>query len=306
LGIDRSRISRRLLRLALGNKVRVRPRTPWRTGAYASDARPIVIGGCGRSGTTLLRVMLDSHPRICCGVESKLFLPRSIKPRVLERKFDLSAADIGRLLDESRSQAEFIDRFFAAYCRHAGKPRWAEKTPDNVRVIDYVLAHFPRARFVHVLRDGRDTVCSLRTHPSHLVVGGRRVPLRTRKPLDQCIDRWVTTVTMGLAHRGDPRYHEVRYEDLAASPDATLRTLLGRLDEPWDPAVLEFHARRDGSREELRNPLHPGIHRPVSPRSVGRWRSELTRGEADRFKSRAGDLLLRLGYAADDRWQPDG
>ncbi|MBN1269700.1 MAG: sulfotransferase [Kiritimatiellae bacterium] len=298
-------LGRKLLRLAFGNKVRVRMQTPWRHAPYESDARPIVIGGCGRSGTTLLRVILDSHPNICCGIESNLFLPRSIRPSVLERKFDMPAADVARLLDASGSQAEFIDRFFAAYCRQTGKPRWAEKTPDNVRVVDWIFDRFPEARFIHMLRDGRDAVCSLRTHPSHDIINGQRVALNTRQPLDYCIDRWVATVSMGLAYRDDPRCFEIKYEDITSDGETALKKLFQFLEEPWDPVVLDFHKQRNGSRDERKNPLHPGIHQPISRLSTGRWRKEMTKGDADEFKSRAGHLLVHLGYVVDNNWQPD-
>jgi hypothetical protein len=264
-----------------------------------------VVGGCGRSGTTLMRVMLDSHPNICCGPESNLLLPRSIRPRVLEEKFDISAADAARCLDASRSQAEFIDAFFAGYCRMTGKERWAEKTPDNVRQLPFLFRHFPKARFVHMLRDGRDVVCSLRTHPSHKIVNGVKVKLDTLQPLDTCITRWLETVQLGLAMRDDPRTIEVRYEDLVDDPEGTLRSLLDFLEEPWDAAVLDYHREKSGSRDEMKNPLHPGIHKPVSSRSRGRWKKDMTAADADRFKERAGELLIELGYAENNDWHPD-
>lgn len=293
---------RRIVRLALGDKRRVRPNSAWRHEKYISASHPVIIGGCGRSGTTLLRVILDSHPSFCCGTESNLFLPRSIRPRVLAEAFDLPAAKIGDLLDWSRSQTLFIEKFFGLYAQKCRKPRWAEKTPDNIRHMPWIFDHFPSARFVHVIRDGRDVVCSLRTHPRYEIVDGRRVERNTLNPLDACIDRWLETVPMGLKWRDDIRVLELRYEDLVEDPEPTLKGLFEFLEEPWDPRVLEFHREQTGSRDAARNPQHPEIVQPLNASSIGRWKRDLTREEIEHFKKRAGNQLIQLGYVDTMGW----
>jgi len=143
--------------------------SPWYDGDYVSREPPIVVGGCARSGTTLMRVMLDTHPNIYCGPESSLFTPIRIKTRrrirELSWKFDVSARDIERLLGASRCLSEFIEKFFNHLTSVHGKSRWGEKTPTNVLHLDYIFRHFPRAKFIHMIRDGRDVACSLRHFP---------------------------------------------------------------------------------------------------------------------------------------------
>ena len=295
-------LARRWHRLLRGNMVRVRPGCAWRTAPWLSEARPIFVGGCGRSGTTLLRVILNSHPHIACGVESKLIQPRSIKPRDLEQKFDVPRAECARLLDGSRSQAEFTERFLSLYAQRCGKVRWADKTPDNIRHMDYVFEHFPNSRFIHIIRDGRDVMCSLRTHPSHTMVNGKKVALHTWNPLDTCIQRWTETVSLGLALRSDERCHEVRYEDLLVDGERVLRDLFDFLEEPWSDQVLEYYRRDDASHDDAKNPLHPGIKQPLNQRSVQRWRRDLSREEACQVHRQAGALLAELGYIQDARW----
>jgi len=277
----------------------------WSENTYLSPTAPIVIGGCGRSGTTLLRVILDSHPHICCGPESNLFLVGKTHRLSLEEiafKFDLSVARIVELKQSSGSLAEFIDRFFNAYAAARGKPRWAEKTPKNVTVLDFIIAHFPQAKFLHVIRDGRDVACSLRNHPRHQVVDGRLVALDTRNPWEQGVLRWVTDVRAGLAHRSDPRYWQIRYEDLVAKPEPTLRALFEFLGEPWDERVLNFHADHGSSRDVRKFPQNPEATRPLYSDAVGKWRTEMTQQEGGVFKACAGQLLVELGYEADDSW----
>ena len=94
---------------------------------------------------------------------------------------------------------------------------------------------FPEARFIHVVRDGRDVVCSMRQHPDRRWVDGAWVKVHRPLSLEQYAERWVADTEAGVAHRGDPRYLEVRYEDLVQDPLAVLRGLLMDLGEAFDP-----------------------------------------------------------------------
>ena len=274
----------------------------WRRGAYTSAADPIIVGGCGRSGTTLMRMILDTHPRICCGPESHLFLPHLPAVAKLAGRFGLREAAVTELLRTCDSQAEFIDRFFAAYSDTRRKPRWAEKTPRNVLHLDYLFAHFPNARFVHMIRDGRDTICSLRTHPRHKVVDGQLVPLNTWHPIRPCVDRWVTDVTAGLARRGDPRYIEIRYEALVAQPRETLTRLFEFLGEDFDERVLDYHREQGQSRDATHFPQNPEATQAMYTKAVARWRRDMSPEDIEVVKREAGPLLTALGYATGDQW----
>jgi protein-tyrosine sulfotransferase len=274
----------------------------WRRPPYTSSASPIIVGGCGRSGTTLMRVILDTHPRICCGPESRLFQPRVPSPPKLARRFGLPEAAVGELFVKAGSQAEFIDRFFALYCQSRTKPRWAEKTPRNVLYLDYIFEHFPDARFVHMIRDGRDTICSLRTHPRHKVVDGKIVKLNTWHPIEPCLERWLNDVRAGLAFRGDPRYTEIRYEALVAHPRETLAPLFDFLGEPFDQCVLEYHREQGQSRDATLFPQNPEATKPMFAKSVARWHRDLSADELALVKREAGPLLKELKYTPDDQW----
>jgi len=272
----------------------------WRMGAYTSEASPVVVGGCPRSGTTLLRVLLDTHPALCCGPESNLFLPRLPDPEYLAPRYGTDEVTIRRLTSQSGSQAAFIDEFFASYGRLRGRARWAEKTPANVRHLDFIFDHFPRARFVHMIRDGRDTVCSMRTHPRNVVVDGRYVPVQTWNPLDECISKWVCDVQDGMRWRGDPRYLEVRYEELVQAPRATLEAVCAFIGEEFDERVLRHDQEQDDEAGGF--PLDPDVSRPINTGAVSKWQAQLTPDEVGMFKAMAGPLLMILGYVADDRW----
>lgn len=274
----------------------------WRHRPHVSDAAPIIIGGCPRSGTTLMRVMLDTHSRICCGPECSLLLPRWPHVRNLARRFAIPEGAIRALFAASPSQGWFADEFFKLYCATLGKPRWAEKTVANIHHMDFIFSRFPKASFIHMIRDGRDTVCSLRTHPRHKVVNGALVELNTRHPVEPCVRRWVEYVQAGLEHRSDPRYLEVRYEDLVAHPRATLERVFAFVGEPFEERVLNFHEVEGGSRDFTNNPQNPEANRPVYTKAVSRWRSDFSAPEVATFKRLGGALLVELDYVKDDNW----
>ena len=96
------------------------------------------------------------------------------------------------------------------------------------------------------------------------------------------------------------RLLEVRYEALVAEPEATLRRILDFIDEPWDAAVLSHHTK-NRAHEPLEASTQQAI-KPLTDRSIGRWKTEMTRLDKAAFKEKTGDVLKLLGYAADDAW----
>jgi len=263
---------------------------------------PVVIGGCGRSGTTLLRMMLDSHRRLCCGPESSLFRRRAIEADWLADRFGFPRDVVGALRDAAGSRAAFIEAFAGLCMQRAGKARWAEKTPRNISRVGAVFRLFPAARFVHVLRDGRDVACSLRTHPRHRVVDGKLVPTGIRRPIAGCARRWVRDIEGSRRWWDDPRFHTVRYEDLVREPRPALERLMAFLGEEWDEAMLAHAAADSPFRDATRFAQNPEALGAVSTAALSRWERDLDARDRRIFKRIAGPLLVELGYARDDGW----
>jgi hypothetical protein len=195
--------------------------------AEPASERPIFIIGCARSGTTLVRLILDSHPRISAGAETK-FLPElgaMVERARIEGKFDVSRAYVLELM------RGFYGRLQGDYMIRRGKRRWAEKTPGYTMHLPLIEELYPTAQYVHVIRDGRDVVASHRDR------WGYRTALGTG------LRKWPAYITVARRFaRGLPpdRYHEMRYEDLVREPEQTARELFAFLGEPWDPQVLAY------------------------------------------------------------------
>ena len=164
------------------------------------------------------------------------------------------------------------------YCQKQGKPRWAEKTPNNILFIDTLFALFPAAQFIHMIRDPRDAFCSVREkYCSVREKAVRYTPRWATMTPGQTAAEWCRRINCGLAWREQPdRYREVRYEELVSQPEATLRPLFAFLGEPWAASVLE--------------------NKTTFNTSVGRWRSELSAAEVAAIEVVAGETMRALGY----------
>jgi hypothetical protein len=259
---------------------------------YVSETAPIVIGGCPRSGTTLTQALLGCHPQVAAGPESTVFLRRISAAATLDERFGFAPGCVEDLQRRSRSQAEFIDLFQRACLQQSGKPIWSEKTPWNVLRLDFLWRHFPRARFVHVIRDGRDVACSLRRMSwAKITVPDRH----SEEALRECAVYWGAHVAAGRRHRHNPGYYEIRYEDLVADPEGEARRLLDFLRLDWDDAVLEA----EGLHAALTKVGHAESNRPnrtIHRDALQRWRVDLSAAQRAVVERSAGAMLARAGY----------
>ena len=291
-------------------------------GAERTPA-PFVVG-VNRSGTTLLRMMLDAHPQLTVppethfvpelieAAESKDPTPESLLATITKQRewgdFGLTEEE---LLERFRAieplnAGDALRAFYGAYAERVGKPRWGEKTPIYVKSMRKIERALPEARFVHVIRDGRDVALSIRD---------RAVK---EHPIDRIAERWVRRITRAreqaqrLAH-----YEEIRYENLILDTRPTLETVCEFFELPWDDALLEYHSRSAERLEEMKRELpddgkrttlsverrmatHARTTEKPDPKRVSRWRESMDRSDRELFESIAGPLLVELGYQIGD------
>ncbi len=259
------------------------------------DGEPdyVFIGGAGRSGTTLFRAMLHAHPRIHCGPEAKLVstMCRNRGSWLSGMGPDLAEAGVSPALLDASVRA-FIDTFMRGLAPQG--VRVAEKTPHNLLHTAYLGQLFPKARFIHVIRDGRSVSASL--------VRQAWVDPATGKPLSYCQDiphaatYWQTIVTTvrQQAQAVPGRYLELRYERLVTEPEAVMREVLAFLGERWDPAVLE-HQRSDVALSSLESST-AAVKEAVHTAAMEKWRKNLSSKELQQVMEIAGGTLRELGY----------
>lgn len=273
------------------------------TEQVTSNSAPIFVGGAGRSGTTLLRVILDAHPRIVCGPELK------VTPLVCRLWQDFQYGYF-KALQQHHLTEEDLARSFRTLLMSllekdgmaAGKPRIAEKSPNNVFFFQHLHRLFPDSPLIHVIRDGRDVVCSLRGMDWRNPKTGELIDCA--RDARGAATYWVQAVQAGReAVRQQPtlapHYFELRYETLIAAPEPTLRALFEFLGEPWDSRVMRHHEQR----RDLAGESSAGqVSRPINARAIARWKTDLSEADKDVVKEIAGPLLQELGYVTDQNW----
>jgi hypothetical protein len=279
---------------------------------------PFVVGA-PRSGTTLLRLMLDAHPEVAIPGETH-FIHDVI--RMFRRGRPSAAAVADHLVahhrwgdfhldeDELRRRiaavrpltaADAIRAFYRLYADKQGKPRWGDKTPGYVKNMRPIANALPEAHFIHLLRDGRDVALSV-------------IPLNWGPDnVERAAEVWRERVRRARAQRSRlPYYMEVRYEDLLVDTEGALRAVCDFIDLHFDPSMLAYHERAgERLREKERDLVRPSrtvqpaasrmashalAKRPPQPDRVARWRKEMSPEDLAVYERIAGDLLVDCGY----------
>ena len=244
----------------------------------SAEVRPIFVVGSPRSGTTLMRSILDAHPSIVCPPwETGIFVELA---DLLDR-FDESQAMYKFMKDDAsiwQWVRQTVDDLMLRVTGSFNKPRWAEKTPAHVLHIELIHRVYPQAQFVHIIRNGYEVVRSLQ-HKSwapNYVRGNART--------------WVNYVQAGrAAARNLPAglYHELRYDELVTEPERLLRQLCEFLGEQFEPQMMAFDQPQNNTFGQAREPITANVKRDYR---------ELTRLQRWAFNSVAGGLMRELGY----------
>ncbi len=236
----------------------------------ALGQRPIVIGGCGRSGTSLLLSILSSHPNIfAVGQETMALCPDAFKGIEYVPRPDTTVP-----FQLWKLYREFRKTDIPEECQ-----RWCEKTPRNVIYFQKILEYYgERVRILNIVRDGRDVITS--RHPLD--------PSRFWVPSD----RWLTDVAAGKRLENHPQVFTLRYEDLLDDFQETMQAICDFLDEPMHEYLLAYpkFAKIQTNRAWF------GEARPITRASVARWQKPEFAKTIEAFLSLPKARLLLRHY----------
>lgn len=270
-------------------------------GAASIDSRPpksspILIGGAPRSGTTLLRAIINAHPNIVCGPELRaipalcvlLANVSAASADVLKSQYGVSRAALDAAFADSI--VEFTEPLRLA----AGKPRVAEKTPANVLHFPVLRRLFPESPLLCIHRDPRDVVASLMGMDWRDAKSGNRLPITTDPAAAARL--WIASIDIEMRMAGDRAFMAIRYEDLVRRPNAAIRGVFDFLDEPPSNASF-FHQVAFDPQDGENESSNARVALPIDDSSVGRWRRDLTPNAVRIVESLAGPRMASLGYA---------
>jgi len=281
-------------------------------------AAPFIVG-IGRSGTTLLRLMLDAHPELAIPGETH-FLTEIAKDRVVPLSRENLAAlmtgaqtwdNLATGADSFRAVLETVEPFSVAdgvrafyrlYAARRGKRRWGDKSGFYLRSMTAIQALLPEAHFVHVIRDGRDVALSR-----------QGLWFGPGDDADSQARFWVEGI--GAAREQVPllaHYKEIRFEALVNRPQETLKEICDFIGLYFHSDMLSHHARATQRLAEYRKPFGPAGRTPdgieafraiyrraafaPDPSRANRWKTEMGAEDRRRYEAIAGPLLEELGY----------
>ncbi len=294
-----------------------------------ADGAPFIVANPG-SGTTLLRMMLDAHSELAIPPETH-FIPDVIRrAREIRSEHDRKPTpqELTEVITANRRWGDFhldqaalrermnrdgrasarraLRAFYSLYAEGQGKSRWGDKTPDYLLTMNRISQTLPEARFIHLVRDGRDVALSRRRWRER--AGGQP------RPVEAWASQWRRWITEGRDQGAKvDHYLEIRYENLVEETESTLREVCEFAGLGFEPGMLSYHERAQerlreldqalpaedgkGAREaEHRQAKHAMTAAPPQAVKVEEWRSQMSPADRATFEAEAGDLLTELGY----------
>jgi hypothetical protein len=246
---------------------------------------PVFVVGSMRSGSTMLRLILDSHPGIAIGGETgfmgALLAAKDIPNWQFGKGWYQRLGWSEREMDERLR--EFYDGMFRRYALEQGKPRWGEKTPFHTAHMAEMAQVFPDAAFVGIVR-----------HPGAVAASLRR---KFHYTFPAALSYWAGT-NLDMVRAGSTlgrRFALCRYEDLVLEGEPVLREIIAHLDEPWSPSVLEHHRvqREKGAPRAVEGSTIS--HDPIDARRAVQWTQAATAEDYHALEGTAG-LAAFFGY----------
>jgi hypothetical protein len=273
--------------------------------------RPVIIGACPRSGTTLLRTMLHSHPEVAIPRETRFVLEawhrrrqfgdlrepssrRALARWIFEGKSSQAARlglkpeeAIARLVAAPPTLGSLLATCFRLYADKEGKPRWGDKRPLYAARIQAVWDLFPNAHFVNVIRDPRACVASMRK------LGWCEANIA---PAVELWERSVKTVDSWRRRLAMDQLLDVRFEDLVADPERSLIQIVDFIGVTADADAVESMLRYHEHREPRSKRYHSNVSRPVDAARTSAWTDVLDTAEVAFVEVATRPLMERYGY----------
>jgi len=269
--------------------------------------RPVFVVGVPRSGTTWMLRLLATHPEAWPLLETYMFsrqvglgaLLRSVPADGVE-DYELPPAGLARMFSRDELVLELRSIAYRWFARASGPgARFViEKSPWHLSDLEVIAEVLPGARFVHVIRDGRDVAVSLVAARQTWSDFGSQSRLRVVREAADLWSRGIEKGELAAATLGD-QLLEVRYEDARAEPAAVCRALFEHCKMPHDETLVS--AAVAATDIERRGPT-AGEEQATRTGRVGEWSERFGLRDAWAFESIAGEALRVTGYEPNPAW----
>jgi len=271
---------------------------------------PFFIVGSGRSGSTLLRMILASHSRIAIPPETWFLIPLC-EQIPLERPLDASAVekaiaimtghyrwpDMGVDASAFRQEVtsvkepylkDVVEIVYRKHLKEEGKTRWGDKTPGYIKIVPELAKLYPDARFIHLVRDGRDVAKSFQSTGWY----GPLLHDNTREWTEALAyeTRWSRSALAS-------KILSVRYEDMIGDSEAIVRKICAFLGEEFEPQMLSWEGQVSRLVPKREMSIHGKLGRKPDASDIERWKREMSPWEIFVAEASMAPYLERHGYA---------
>ena len=283
-------------------------------GAHEDIPQPFFIFGSGRNGSTLLNQILNQHPSLFLPSE-QYFLGNSIIKYQLYNYIlwrDLVKIIYGELIQstgshswnfepsqviteamqfdpQQQSLTNLIHHIYYAYgnIQKPGFRIWGDSTPYNTQYAKEIFKCFPKAKFIFLLRDGRDVTAAYKK-------AGKAIHEQFCEPQNSA-QHWLKSIEIYDWLRKKAEVQLIKYENLVSEPQTTVQSITDRLGVDYGSEMLEFH-NHVSNVDEYREPHHSNLHKPISTSSVGQWKELLNEVELKAVERLIDQKLERFNY----------
>lgn len=280
------------------------------TGKHKYE-EPFFIIGCGRSGNTLLRSMLvaggevaippESYvwPRIIRIFQTYNFLPWEKLCSLIIAEFEaykefytwevnlyIAHKNARILKGKEQTLSNIINEVYKAYqLEKTGEiKRWGDKTPINTLYIDKILKVYPNAKFIHIVREPKDVVCSL-------------VKAGLNTNYENAANTWVSYVNRAINLRKklkENQFFEIRYESLVFDPESELQSVCKFLGINFNSSMLDFYKFKESLGDVKYGKHHENIGKPISTKSIEKWKTILTKDQVRKVNEKTKQTIENL------------
>lgn len=269
---------------------------------------PVFIVGTPRSGTTLLRLIIDSHPEIAITPESSFLFrvpslwnalyPKLDEPGSVQAFIDdlrslpqvkdwlpkhICAEKLMGCKEELNTLSDFLDALFSYYAQTKGKLRWGDKSPKNLHAIDEIMDLFPSAKIVIMMRDCRDVAMSL-----------SRAEF-SRVSYISAAKRWQLDADIAIQNiqKNSDQIYFLKYEDLLEDPDKIIKSLLDFLNLSEYPEILKIYAGHEDDVTHTKSLLYM---KPIQKDNIYKWKKYMSDQEVTDCEAIAKVGMEYFGY----------
>ena len=272
---------------------------------------PLFIVGSPRSGTTLLRLMFNSHSEIAIPDETNIFgwiyerpFYKSFMPLRSKENQLLCKALGNKIVEEfdalpyikRKNTKDIVDFLFGKYAEKCGKKYWGEKTPGHSKYITEIKDIYPRSTIIYMVRDPRAVVASSKRYTKQKRGGTKDFWMHS--DISESIKMWKNSITPSMNNRDKVLF--VLYETLVSKPEKVLRNITGNIGITYEETMLEYYKNSD---ENLAVKIdgevakwHKETLKKANTKNIDKWKKELSVDEIREIESRLEKYFTFFNY----------